>query len=835
MSLPPAGLSEQEAQARLKTEGYNELPTDRGRSLGRIIFEIFREPMFGMLLAAGAIYFIIGSWHEAAFLTLFAALSVMITIVQEVRSENVLKVLRDLTSPRALVMRDGQRKRIPGREVVRGDLIFLSEGDRVPADAYLIKGTDVMADESLLTGESVPVRKKPDADFSAPLGKPGGDDLPHVFSGSLIVRGFGQAIVTDTGERSQIGKIGHALHTIEAESPRLQKETKRIVRVFGILCLVLSVTAIIAYGLLRGSWLNAVLSGIALSMALLPEEFPLVLTVFMVMGAWRISKERVLTRRASAIETLGSATVLCTDKTGTLTENRMSVVTVDAANGSEGISDLLRTAMWASKLETFDPMDVAIFHYAQQNGIAAPATTLVQQYGLQPELLAMTHVWRVNDGSLFIASKGAPETIAQLCHMDNQALDELHRRVRVLAEQGIRVLGVADAKVTENGAILPESPRNFLFEFRGLIGFADPLRKNVPASVQECHSAGIRIVMITGDYPETASAIATQAGITTGKTEPNIVTGDQLTAMDDNTLQERCRTVSVFARITPDQKLRIVKALKMDGEVVAMTGDGVNDAPALKAAHIGIAMGSRGTDVAREASSIVLLDDDFSSIVRTIRLGRRIYDNLQKAMTYIIAVHVPIAGLAMLPIFFGFPLLLTPLLIALMEMVIDPVCSIVLEAEEEESDVMSRPPRDPEAQLLPSRLISWGAFQGMTAFVVIAAVFYVTLRQQLTEDESRSLAFICLMTSNLALVFVNRSYSTSIIGVLRRRNLLLWGSLVVVPGILFILFAVPDLREIFGFTPLTINQILMATLPACILLVFLEKVKFRWQNLRQAK
>lgn len=832
--LPATGLTEQEARSRLKQEGYNELPTDQERSFLKILIEVFREPMFAMLMAAGVIYFIIGDWHEAAFLSAFAILSVTITIVQELRSETVLKALRNLSSPRALVLRDGERKRIPGREVVRGDLVFLTEGDRVPADGRLVVGADVMADESLLTGESVAVRKKPDARATLPVSRPGGDDLPDVFSGALIVRGYGAAVITRTGIHSQIGEIGRALQSIEPESQNLQKETGRVARVFGLLCFGLSTLAVVAYGVLRGSWLNAVLGGIALGMSLLPQEFPMVLTVFMAMGAWRISQVRVLTRRASAIETLGSATVLCTDKTGTLTENRMSVVAIDADGGPEAADAMLRIAALASKPETFDPMDAAILLRARQTGLTTPDAALVHHYGLQPELLAVTQIWRMNDQSLRVASKGAPEAIAKLCRMDPQEQEALNRRIRVLAGRGVRVLGIAEAQVAGDGAAFPEtppqSPMAFPFRFLGLIGFADPLRNSVRAAVAECRAAGIRVVMITGDYPETAEAIAVDAGILANATQAGIVTGDQIAAMDESELQEKCRTVTVFARIMPNQKLRIVTALKAIGEIVAMTGDGVNDAPALKAAHIGIAMGGRGTDVAREAAAIVLLDDEFSAIVHTIRLGRRIYDNLQKAITYIIAVHVPIAGMAMLPIFFGFPLILTPLLIALMEMVIDPACSIVLEAEKEESAVMSRPPRNPQSPLLPMRLATWGAFQGGLALAATAGVFFFTLHQHLAEEVSRSLAFLCLMASNFALIFANRSYSASIIDAARRYNPMLLISLVAVPALLSVLFISNDLRVIFGFAPLALNQTLIALLPAVILFVVLEKTKNFWKH-----
>ncbi len=624
------GLTQREAEFRLAQEGFNDLPSPDRRSVFGLIAEVLREPMFGLLLGAAVLYALIGDLGEAAVLAAFATVSVSIALIQRGRSEKVLDALRDLTSPRALV--------------VRGDVLVLVEGDRVPADAILVEGTDVRADESLLTGESVPVRKSVATSIAVASATPGGDDLPYLFSGTLVLSGTGLAVVTATGVRSEIGKIGHAVGAIEQEQPRLQAQTRRLVLIFASVGFVLSVLAVVLYGVFRGDWLQALLGGIALGMSMLPEEFPLVLTVFMVMGAWRLSRSRVLTRRAAAIETLGSATVLCTDKTGTLTRNAMSVVGLRAADAewqrqppehvckSESLKVLLEAAMLASDTKALDPMDRALHDLASRSGLSrSEVVERVKAYPLSPELPAVTHVWSAGaDKPHVVAAKGAPEALARLCRMDAGARAALVKAVDELARQGMRVLGVAGGH--HAGAPLPASPTQFDLRFLGLVAFADPLRESVPEAVRECRSAGIRVVMITGDYRETARAIAHEAGIADGE----VLTGHDLQALDDAELARRIRDITVFARITPSQKLRIVEALKANGEVVAMTGDGVNDAPALKAAHIGIAMGGRGTDVAREASSLVLLDDDFGSIVRAVRLGRRIYDNLRKAMGYIL-------------------------------------------------------------------------------------------------------------------------------------------------------------------------------------------------------
>lgn len=833
------GLSKSAAAERLKADGPNELPRPSRRTPFRIVLEVIREPMFGLLLAAGAIYFALGDSAEAAILLVFATGSVSIAVVQESRTERVLEALRDLTSPRALVIRDAQRLRIPGRDVVRGDVLVLAEGDRVPADAVLLSGHGIQTDESLLTGESAPVRKQAAVGAVAVDVRPGGDDLPHVFSGTMIVAGQGLAEVSATGARSEIGKIGLALGGIETEPPRLTIQTRGLVRSFAIVGLTLSAIAVLLFGLLRGGWLDALLGGIALGMSMLPEEFPLVLTVFMAMGAWRISQVRVLTRRASAIETLGAATVLCTDKTGTLTENRMTIAelrvedkTLRLTMGQDQplpmmFANVVEYGLLASKIEPFDPMEKAFHILGNQltNRMHADAEIeLEREYGLSPALLAMSNAWRQRSGAGYIvATKGAPEAVADLCRLSGPALDRLRTASDAMARQGMRVLGVARALFV--GATLPETQREFAFDFIGLVGLADPLRAAVPAAVNECRSAGIRVVMITGDYPATAAAIAQQAGLAAD----DIVSGTDLARMNDAELAIRARTATVFARIMPEQKLRIVEALKTDGEVVAMTGDGVNDAPSLKAAHIGIAMGGRGTDVAREASSIVLLDDDFNSIVKTVRLGRRIYDNLRKAMGYILAVHVPIAGMSLLPLIFGWPLVFTPIHIAFLEMVIDPVCSVVFEAESEESNVMNRPPRAPNAPLFSTALVGWSLLQGLFAFLLVAAVYVFAIRRGMPENEVRALTFVSLVMTNVGLILVNRSFSTSLVAAFRHSSRIMWFILAAIAALLGLVLAWSPARELFRFGPLHADDLALCAAAGIAVLVLLDLLKRFWR------
>jgi Ca2+-transporting ATPase len=841
-SSPIQGLDDDEVRARLKAEGFNELPRREHRTPLRIVLEVLREPMLALLLAGGTIYFLLGDHQEAAVLLAFATVSVVITTVQETRTERVLEALRDLTSPRALVIRGGARRRIPGREVVRGDLVVLAEGDRVPADATLLQCQDLQADESLLTGESVPVRKAAAASAGGPPAgvRPGGDDLPYVYSGSLIVRGSGIAEVHATGPRSAIGKIGSSLVDLETEPPRLRAQTMLLVRFAAMGGALVSLVVLALYGLLRGNWLEAVLAAITIGMSMMPEEFPVVMTVFMAMGAWRISRAHVLTRRAAAIETLGSATVLCTDKTGTLTQNRMSIAELRPRDGETfshckasdaalpaGAQSLALHGLLASAPDPFDPMEKAFHDFAKERiaGDAAPSRngwTLAHSYGLRPDLLAVTQAWQPDAGkkAFVVAAKGAPEAIADLCRLGDAERAAVRKEVDAMAAEGLRVLAVASA--SHEGDSFPETPRGFAFAFLGLVGLADPLRASVPQAVSDCRSAGIRIVMITGDYPETARAIARQTGFDDGG---DVLSGEMIEKLDDRELRERARTATVFARIMPEQKLRIVQALKSDGAIVAMTGDGVNDAPSLKAAHIGIAMGGRGTDVAREASAIVLLDDDFGSIVTAVRLGRRIYDNLRKAMGFIVAVHVPIAGLALLPLVLGLPIIFGPIHIAFLEMIIDPVCSLAFEAETEEENIMRRPPRPPAEPLFSWPLVFWSVLQGLLVLVLVGAIFVIGAKRGMPADEMRALTFSSLVLSIGSLILVNRSFSTSLVAAIRRPNPMLAVIFVAVIAVLGLSLLVPAVKRLFDFGPLHWDDLSLTLGAAAAVLVALELAK----------
>jgi len=824
------GLTASAARTRLETDGPNELPRAGRRPIFRIALEVLREPMLALLLAGGMAYLILGDLTEALVLLGFATFSVAVTVIQEARTEDVLEALRDLSAPRALVIRDGIRVRISGREVVRDDLIVLEQGDRIAADAMLVEAVDLQTDESLLTGESLPVGKAVDKqNVAEDTRRPGGEGQPYVYSGSLVTRGSGIARVLATGPRSEIGRIGQSLATLDAEAPRLRRETTRIVTWCGIGGGAVALLVVLLFGLLRGGWIEAVLAGIAIGMSMLPEEFPVVLTVFLAMGAWRIGKVGVLTRRAAAIETLGSATVLCTDKTGTLTENSMSVAELWLPTGETHTvgpdvnvpgtyHGLLEKAALASAAEPTDPMEVALHGARKAIPAIVRSGTIVHAYALRPDLLAMSNIWDEGD-ALTLSAKGAPEAIASLCHLPPQDYAAMTTAVEAMAMRGIRVLAVATAAPRNRD--WAETQHDYDYALTGLVGLADPLRASVPGAVAECRNAGIRVVMITGDYAATARSIATQAGIADG----DVLTGADLEALDDAQLAERLKTVTVFARIMPEQKLRIVQAFKADGEIVAMTGDGVNDAPSLKAAHIGVAMGKRGTDVAREASAIVLLDDDFGSIVQSVRLGRRIYDNIRKAMAFIFAVHVPIAGLALLPLFFGLPILFGPIHIALLEMVIDPVCALVFEAEREEDDIMQRRPRDPDEALFSLPMIVWSIFQGGLAFAMLATIFLVETWSGMPETELRALTFFALIAEIVALILVNRSFSASLGEALIRHNTALRYVAGGISGVTALILFLPSAQALLRFGSIAWSDIAMAIGLGVILLVLLEGCK----------
>lgn len=832
-----SGLSTCEAEKILKAEGYNELPSQKKRSWLVQLANVLSEPMLLLLLAIGMIYFFTGETRDALMLLVAVFMVIGTTFYQERKTEKTLEALRNLSSPRALAVRNGKQKRIAGREVVRGDIIIVREGDRVPADAVVLSCENLTIDESLLTGESVPVRKSM-WDGKLERQRPGGDDLPFIYSGSMVVGGHGMARVGFTGISTEMGKIGKSLSNIKEEDTLLHKETGKLVRIMATEGIILCAIVAVSYAFLKGNPLGGLLTGLTLGISVVPEEFPVILVIFLTLGAWRMSKRKVLTRRNAAIETLGAATVLCTDKTGTLTLNKMKLTSLYASRSFYEVSDfastelpekfheLMEFGILASQQDPFDPIEKELHKmgtlYLKETEHLHEDWVLVKEYPLSKKMLALSHVWKSEDRKEFmVAAKGAPEAILDLCRVQPAERKEILHKVKEMSERGLRILGAAKAAHNLQDALL-ENQQDYNFKFVGLLGFIDPPRSTAAGAIEEAYNAGIRVIMITGDYSGTAQFVAQKIGI---KDPENHITGEQLEKMDFIELREKIKTANIFARVMPEQKLMIVNALKANNEIVAMTGDGVNDAPALKAAHIGIAMGERGTDVAREASALVLLNDDFSSIVAAVRLGRRIFDNLKRAMGYVIAVHIPIAGMALLPILFNFPIVLLPAHIAFLELIIDPACSTVFESIKEDNSIMKKPPRSLYAPIFNSKTLLINFAQGFGVLIATFLMFVFVIKSGGGELEARSFAFVSLVLGNLLLIFVNISWSKNIHHILLSANKTLIG---VSSGALICLFAViynPFLSELFHLTRLQLKDFIFIGLAVLASVSWFEILK----------
>ncbi|MGI0132997.1 MAG: cation-translocating P-type ATPase [Thermoplasmata archaeon] len=835
---PRAGLSTAEAHRRLIAFGRNELPQGRRRGPLQIFVEVIREPVLGLLLAATVIYLIFGQPKDAILLVGAVGVIVAIELYQGGAAERALAALRAMSAGDASVLRDGRLLRVPLAEVVPGDLVLVTEGERVPADATILTATDLLVDESLLTGESVPVHKSLASGTEA-WASPGGDDLPFLYAQTVVVRGRAYALVRATGPRTEVSRIAHLLDAIDVEVPTLHRQTRALVFTIAAVAVVLCIAVAGLIGWHTGDWFTGLLAGVALAISLLPEEIPVVLTVFTTFGARRLAAKNVLTRRLGAIPTLGALTVLCVDKTGTLTVNRMTVSEARIDQGgtmrasSPGflepyVRPLLRAAVRASDPEAVDPMERAILEVAHVAGIPPPPREdrdLVHRYPLRPERASLIMVRREDgaaSGRVRAYVKGAPEGVIPQCAGEVERRERWLAAAAEMATRGLRVLAVGETEVAASG--VPESPDGIVFQFVGLLGFSDPLRPGVPAAIAECRDAGVRVVMLTGDHPETARSIAREAGLAA---PDRVVVGSELGHLTETSKARLVRSVNVFARISPTDKLAIVEALKRDGEVVGVTGDGVNDAPALRAANVGVAMGQRGTEVAREAASLVLLDDAFPTLVVALRTGRRIYDNIRKAINYLLAIHVAIAGMALLPVLFGFPLLLYPVEIVFLEFIVDPSSTLAFEAEEEESDVMTRPPRDPRAPVADRSMILMSLVQGGGVLAATSVLYFALLDDGMGAAESRTLAFACLLVANLTLVLATRSLDLPVWRSIRRPNrILLWVGLAGI-GLLVSALYLPPLPEIFGFVPPDPIQLLGAVALGALAASVMEPFK-RW-------
>lgn len=836
------GLTDKQAAEKLSNEGANELASAGPKSFGRIALDVLKEPMVILLVSCGTLYLILGSVSESMSLIAGIILVIGITLYQERKTEKALEALKKLATPKATVIRDGIKKKIPGREVVTGDVIVIDEGNNIPADALLLQSSHMMVNESILTGESLPVKKEPHrADQLSPEAEP----ASMLYSGTMVVNGAGIARVLATGINTELGKIGQSLKTIQDEKTPLQVEMSRLVRIMAISGIALCLLLVLVYYITKGNFIDGLLAGLALAMAMLPEEFPIVFTIFMALGAWRMSKWKVLVRKPSSIEALGTITVLCTDKTGTITQNKMQVsklyagkeyhpVNYDpAAEIPEAFHELVEYSILASRNDPFDPMEKSI-HKLGELKLAGTEHIhtdwqMVREYPLSADLLAMSMVYTQKGlAGNTVAAKGAPEAIFTLCKLPIEEQKEISAVVRRMASHGLRVLAVAKAQAT--ALPLPHVQQDFDFVFCGLIGLSDPVRAEIPQAVKDCHTAGIRVILITGDYPVTAQNIAAEAGI---HNPDEVITGKELELMSGPLLAEKIKTVNVFARIKPEQKLLIVNALKGNGEIVAMTGDGVNDAPALKAAHVGISMGEKGTDVARAASSLVLLDDNFASIVSAIKMGRRIFDNLQKAFSYILSIHIPIAGLALIPaIIPGLPVLLWPIHIAFHELVIDPISSVVFEQEGDEHNIMNRPPRKKGKKFFSNRKIAYSIIQGAIALGIVLNIYFTGLYYHLPERSLRAATFTSLVLINLALALSNLSKYRSVIVIVRHPNTAVKWILSAVCLILVLILTIPGIRNVFMFQTFSFSYLLFILTGTFVGTVLFELMKYVYYRKR---
>lgn len=816
------GHKSENVKSILERIGYNELPDLASKSWFDLVKQLLKEPMFILLIVSSLIYVLIGDFREGLILLSTFSIIIFITYYQNFRTERALKALRNLSSPRAYVIRDGIEQEIPARELIPDDILILNEGNRIAADSILIESQNLVVDESLLTGESFPISKSII------------ESEKFLFGGTLVTQGKAIAKVVATGRNSKFGQIGESLISIKKGQTRLQIEMKILIRRLFLIGVGISFVVFVATYFTRGNLIASLLNSIATSMAILPEEFPVILTVFLALGSWRLSKNNVLTQTPVAIENLGSTTVLCADKTGTITQNKMEVASVifenqiiekkEFKNKNSLIKEFLKVADQASNENSKDPMEQAIKRLNEllyENDLIG--LKHVKNYPLSHELPVMTNVYEANEtNTFFVSAKGSPEAIMQLCGLTEEDKSIQLKLVHQLAEQGQRVISVAKAE--HNKSEFPLTQHGFNFKFLGFLGLEDPIRIEVPQAIQECRNAGIRVVMITGDFPTTARSIATQIGM---NTDSLTITGTELELMTEEEFRAKINKINVFARVVPIQKLRIVNALKANGEVVAMTGDGVNDAPALKAADIGIAMGKKGTDVAREAAALILLDDNFASIVAAIRSGRRIFDNLQKAMSYVLAIHIPIIGMALIPSFLSFlPIFLMPLHIVFLELIIDPICSVAFELEQEEKGIMTRSPRDKNESFFGIKKIRTSILKGLTLLFFVLSTYLIAISFGFSQSETRSISFTTLVLGNVFLILTSLSESRSFLSVFKEKNYAAWLILLVAMSMLFIVFAITNLRILFNFEISNQNHFLLSVPASLMVLLIFEGLKF---------
>ncbi|MCL1873472.1 MAG: cation-translocating P-type ATPase [Clostridiales bacterium] len=823
------GLTANEAKELQLKFGRNELSSQKKESFFHKVWHIICEPMFLLLIIAATVYLILGEARDALTMLVFVVVMISIGVIQELKTDKTLNALKNLSAPHVNVIRDGAEIQIESADLVPGDLMMIQEGLKIPADGFIVKCNDLAVDESSLSGESEPVWKALPENSAD---DPGYWRRDYCYAGTLITQGSALVQVNKIGEATEYGKIGAKVALAPEEKTPLQKQIVKIIQLFmGIAAIFLVLVSVVTWFNLpdhffRQRLIESILSGITLAMAMIPEEFPVVLTVFLSLGAWRLAKKNSLIRKLPSVETLGAISVLCVDKTGTITLNQMTVQEIWAADNNE--ENLIEIMGLACETEAYDPMEKAMLAYCENSGISKGHLfegQLLSEYAFTNELKMMGHVWR-HEGEVIIAAKGSPEGLLKICRLTDDETHLVESKIRKMSEEGLRVIAVAAAKL-ENESQIPPALGDCSLALCGLIGLADPPRESVKNDIAVCEKAGIRVVMITGDNGITAAAIAKKTGM---KNHAGIITGDMLEQMSEGELREKVKTVSIFSRVIPEHKMRIVKAFKDNGDIVAMTGDGVNDAPALKYADIGIAMGKRGSEVSREAADLILLDDNFSTIVDTVKDGRRIYDNIRKAVGYIFTIHIPIALASLLaPLLNILPasLMFLPLHIVLLELVIDPTCSIVLERQPAETDIMERRPRNPQKGLINARSLSKSIIQGLVIFAASFGIYYYTLAQNAeAAPAARSMGLAVIMLANLFLVQVNSSDRDSFLVSIKRlaKDKIMWAvNIITLLGLLVILYT--PLNEFLKLASLSAAQILTVFCLAAVSVLWYEVVK----------
>jgi Ca2+-transporting ATPase len=758
LAPPPGwpGLTSAEAAARLRVHGPNRLvPEDRRPPWLSWLLHPLTDPMVVLLLLAAATYLLLGDYIDATVSLAAVVPIALVSLVLELRAERTLERLRQLTAPKAAVWRDGRRQVIPAEEIVPGDVLFLQEGDIIPADGLLVAGQQVMVDESSLTGESQPVAKSAD----------GAESDHALFAGTTVLSGRGIAVVTVTGAATRYGRIGALVAGIRQPSTPLQRLIRRLIGQLAAVAALFSL-GVLVVELLRGSgWGAAVIAAVSLAIAAIPEEFPMVFTLYLTLGAWRLARRRALIRRLVGVETLGSTTVICTDKTGTLTQGHLEVAALvsdgqtpvpPGAPLSEEARRVLEAALLASEPHPFDPLEQALVRYATAHGVEVSSVQrgeLLADYPFDPVGKYVTHVWR-RDGQSGVYAKGSIEGILARCVVADTTVQRWRAVHDALAERGMRVIAVASGDLTRFSGERATDER--ALRLCGLIAFSDPVRPGVPEALAECRAAGIRVIMITGDHPATARAVAADIGLPLARDHP-VVTGDEVDAADEGQLAQIVRRATVFARARPEQKYRLVRALRAQGEVTAMTGDGINDAPALREADIGVAMGQRGTEVARAAATMVLLDDNFATIVAAVREGRRIFENLRRSFAYLIAFHPPLLLAALVVPLLGQPLLLLPVHLVWLELIVHPTASLVFEADPASPELMRRPPRRPGRGMLAAVDFARAVGEGVVLSIGVLILYLGALGRATPLPEARSLALAAMIFGQSMLVLLERS------------------------------------------------------------------------------